>query len=61
MSINYGETGKSTRTSMALDCMAAAAALCARELVAARNISDSERFIPYGLQLERIPTISDIP
>ena len=39
----------------------AAAALCSREPVATRNISDFERFIPYGLQLERIPTVSEIP
>ena len=37
--------------------MIAAAALCARQPVATRNIADFERFIPYGLMLERIPTI----
>jgi predicted nucleic acid-binding protein len=39
------------------DCMIAAAALCARQVVATRNISDFERFVPYGLRLERVPTI----
>lgn len=39
------------------DCMIAAAALCARQPVATRNIADFERFIPFGLLLERIPTI----
>jgi len=39
------------------DCMIAAAALCQRQPVATRNLSDFERFIPYGLRLERIPTI----
>lgn len=43
------------------DCMIAAAALCSREAVATRNISDFERFIPHGLLLERIPTVSAIP
>ena len=39
------------------DCMIAAAAMCHRQPVATRNISDFERFVPYGLRLERIPTI----
>ena len=39
------------------DCMIAAAALCGRHPVATRNISDFERFIPYGLWLQRVPTI----
>jgi predicted nucleic acid-binding protein len=39
------------------DCMIAAAALCARQPVATRNIADFERFIPYGLRLERIATV----
>lgn len=40
------------------DCMIAAAALCSREPVATRNIADFERFVPHGLLLERIPTVS---
>jgi predicted nucleic acid-binding protein len=39
------------------DCMIAAAALCHRQPVASRNLADFERFIPYGLRLERIATI----
>jgi predicted nucleic acid-binding protein len=39
------------------DCMIAAAAMCHRQPVATRNISDFERFVPYGLRLERIPTV----
>jgi len=39
------------------DCMIAAAAMCQRQVVATRNIADFERFVPYGLRLERIPTV----
>jgi predicted nucleic acid-binding protein len=39
------------------DCMIAAAALCQRQPVATRNLPDFERFVPYGLRLERIATI----
>lgn len=39
------------------DCMIAGAALWNRRRVATRNISDFERFVPYGLTLERIPTL----
>jgi predicted nucleic acid-binding protein len=39
------------------DCMIAAAALCQRQAVATRNLPDFERFVPYGLRLERIATI----
>lgn len=39
------------------DCMIAAAALAKREVVATRNIQDFQRFVPYGLMLEAIPTI----
>lgn len=39
------------------DCMIVAAALCHRQPVATHNLTDFERFIPYGLRLERIPTI----
>lgn len=39
------------------DCMIAAAALWNRRRVATRNLSDFERFVPYGLSLERISTI----
>lgn len=38
------------------DCMIAAAAICSKVPVATRNIKDFERFIPYGLQLEAVPT-----
>lgn len=55
----FHQTGR--RRGSHADCMIAAAALCSREPVATRNISDFERFIPYGLQLERIPTVSEIP
>jgi predicted nucleic acid-binding protein len=40
-----------------VDCMIAAAALCSRQPVATRNIKDFEKFIPYGLRLESIPTV----
>jgi predicted nucleic acid-binding protein len=39
------------------DCMIAASALCHHQAVATRNLPDFERFVPYGLRLERIPTI----
>jgi predicted nucleic acid-binding protein len=39
------------------DCMIAAAALAKREVVATRNIQDFQRFVPYGLMLETIPTV----
>lgn len=39
------------------DCMIAAAALAKREVVATRNIKDFQRFVPYGLMLEAIPTV----
>lgn len=39
------------------DCMIAAAALCSRQPVATRNIDDFQRFIPYGLRMEAMPTI----
>lgn len=55
----FHQTGR--RRGSHADCMIAAAALCSREPVATRNISDFERFIPYGLLLERIPTVSEIP
>lgn len=55
----FHQTGR--RRGSHADCMIAAAALCSREPVATRNISDFERFIPYGLLLERIPTISQTP
>ena len=54
----FHQTGR--RRGSHADCMIAAAALCSREPVATRNISDFERFIPYGLLLERIPTVSEI-
>ena len=38
------------------DCMIAAAAICSKVPVATRNIRDYERFIPYGLQIEAVPT-----
>ncbi len=55
----FHQTGR--RRGSHADCMIAAAALCSREPVATRNIRDFERFIPYGLLLERIPTISEFP
>lgn len=38
------------------DCMIAAAAMCRGHAVATRNIADFERFVPFGLNLERVPT-----
>ncbi len=38
------------------DCMIAAAAICSKVPVATRNIKNFECFIPYGLQLEAVPT-----
>ncbi len=40
------------------DCMIAAAAFCTKQSVATRNIADFERFVPHGLNLIKIPTIS---
>lgn len=40
------------------DCMIAAAALSAREPMATRNVKDFERFVPHGLILEALPTVS---
>lgn len=54
----FHQTGR--RRGSHADCMIAAAALCSREPVATRNVKDFERFIPYGLLVERIPTVSDI-
>lgn len=39
------------------DCMIAAAALSAGASVATRNVQDFERFVPFGLALERIATV----
>jgi predicted nucleic acid-binding protein len=39
------------------DCMIAAAALCNRRRVATRNNDDFDLFVPYGLSLERVPTL----
>ncbi len=55
----FHQTGR--RRGSHADCMIAAAALCAREPVATRNIRDFERFIPYGLMLERVATITEFP
>jgi predicted nucleic acid-binding protein len=38
------------------DCMIAAAGMCLGAPVATRNIKDFERFVPYGLKLNAIPT-----
>ena len=40
------------------DCMIAAAAFCARQSIATRNIKDFERFVPYGVTLIKVPTQS---
>jgi predicted nucleic acid-binding protein len=40
------------------DCMIAAAAFCARQSIATRNIKDFERFLPYGVKLIPVPTLS---
>ena len=51
----FHQTGR--RRGSHADCMIAAAALCSREPVASRNIGDFERFVPYGLALERVATV----
>ena len=38
------------------DCMIAAAAMSNGAPVATRNIKDFQKFVPYGLKLEAIPT-----
>lgn len=38
------------------DCMIAAAAICQNSPIATRNLKDFERFIPYGLKLNAIPS-----
>jgi predicted nucleic acid-binding protein len=40
------------------DCMIAAAAFCNRQPVATRNVSDFERFVPYGVKVVKVPTLS---
>ncbi len=39
------------------DCMIAAAAMVHGHTMATRNIADFARFEPYGLRLERVPTV----
>lgn len=39
------------------DCMIAAAALSRRHPVATRNLSDFDKFVPYGLDLRRVPSV----
>ncbi len=38
------------------DCMIAAAAMCQGVPIATRNLKDFDRFVPYGLKLNSIPT-----
>lgn len=40
------------------DCMIAAAAFCSRQSIATRNIKDFERFVPYGVNIIKVPTLS---
>lgn len=40
------------------DCMIAAAAFCTRQSIATRNIADFERFVPYGVKVVKVPTLS---
>ncbi len=40
------------------DCMIAASAMAARVPVATRNVKDFERFVPFGLKLRAVETIS---
>lgn len=40
------------------DCMIAAAAFCSRKSIATRNIKDFERFVPYGIKIIKVPTLS---
>ncbi len=40
------------------DCMIAAAAFCARQSIATRNSKDFECFVPYGVNLIKVPTLS---
>ena len=39
------------------DCMIAAAAFCSQQPIATRNISDFDRFTPYGVKVISIPTL----
>jgi predicted nucleic acid-binding protein len=39
------------------DCMIAAAAFCSRQPIATRNISDFDRFTPYGVKVISVPTL----
>lgn len=39
------------------DCMIAAAAMSSHVPVATRKIKDFERFVPFGLKLEAVPTV----
>ena len=39
------------------DCMIAAAAFCSRQSIATRNIKDFERFVPYGVNIIKVPTL----
>ena len=34
------------------------AAFCTRQSIATRNIADFERFVPYGVKLVKVPTLS---
>ncbi len=38
--------------------MIAAAAFCSRQSIATRNIKDFERFVPYGVNIIKVPTLS---
>jgi len=40
------------------DCMIAASAMALKVPVATRNIADFERFVPHGLELIRVPTLT---
>ncbi len=40
------------------NCMIAAAAFCTRQSIATRNCKDFERFVPYGVNLIKVPTLS---
>lgn len=54
----YNDAGRKRGTK--LDCMIAATAISHQASLATYNRKDFEKFIPYGLQLQPLPTHSDV-
>ena len=52
----YHYTGR--RRGSHADCMIAAAAMSEHSALASHNIADFEKFVPYGLKFEPVPTVS---